>query len=145
MRRIPLLVPLLVGFVACGRPTEVATHVSLDIDHVAARADGRALGYRYTITNASRDSVWIAACGGVIRPDVAVMVRERRVDAYGGSLCLANVDMGPAAIAPGASYRGESAVQLATGATFVPSVTVSQTRRSGGATRQVVGAAFGAL
>ena len=145
MRQLAISVLCLSALCACSTPTETVPDVSLAIDQVARTADGRFLGFQYTITNASSDSVWIPACGGVIRPDVGVRVGGRVTDTYSGSVCQANVYMGPASIAPGVSYRGESSVQIASGATFVPSVTVSLSRSLSGPARRVSGTAFGAF
>ena len=143
MRRYPISLLLLGALGACSAPTEAVPSVSLTIDHVAKTGDGRFLGFQYTITNASQSSVWLPACGGVIRPDVAVRVGGRVTDNYSGSLCLADVYMGPASIAPGASYRGESSVQVATGATFIPSIAVSLSETMSASVWRVRGAAFG--
>ena len=128
---------------ACGAPTEAVPGVSLTIKEVGATGYAPVLGFQYAIANVSRDTVWVPACGGVIRLDVTVQVSGRITDTYGGSLCLANVYMGPAAIAPGATYRGEGAVQALSGATFTPSVTVSLSRTLSGPARRVTGASFG--
>lgn len=145
MRSLARSAILLCAICACSAPTESVSGVSLSVDQVVARSDRRSIGFQYTIANVSPDSVWISACGGVIRPDVTVRVGGRVTDTYSGAMCLANVYMGPAAIAPGASYRGESSVQMTTGATFVPSMAVSLSPTLGAPAKRVSGAVFGAF
>ena len=142
MRCLALSGLSLMTFCACSAPTEIAPGVALAIDQVALSADGQRIAYEYTITNASADSVWIPACGGVIRPDVAVLLRGQVTDTYSGSLCPADRDMGPAPLAPGARYVGQSAVQSVSGASFSPFVVVSLVRTPGGPARKVMGAGF---
>ncbi len=128
---------------ACGSMTESVPGVSVTIDEIEISSGSRSIRYRYTVQNASRDSVWVAACDGVIRPDVAVMVRGRRTDSYSGSLCTANVYMGPALLAPGGQQSGGGEVQSVPGASFVPSVTVWRGPTAAGTARTVQGGAFG--
>jgi hypothetical protein len=127
---------------ACRAPTEIVPGVSLAIDQVAPRADRRSLFSAFTVSIASSGSAWIPACGGVIRPDVAVMIRGQRVDTDSGSLCTADRTTGPAPIAPGARYIGQSTVQTAANARFVPHVVVGLTRSLGAPVRHVVGTPF---
>ena len=127
---------------ACRAPTEIVPGVSLAIDQVAPRADRRSIFSAFTVSIASSGSVWIPACGGVIRPDVAVMIRGQRVDTDSGSLCTADRTTGPAPIAPGTRYTGQSTVQTAANARFVPHVVVGLTRSLGAPVRHVVGTPF---
>lgn len=145
MRKLTMTGFALILLCACSAPTEIAPGVSLVIDQVAPSADGRRITYEYSITNASADSVWIPACGGVIRPDVAVMLRGQLTDTYSGSRCTANLDNGPAPIAPGAQYVGQSEVQSLSGASFVPFVVVSLVRTLRGSARKVTGGMFAAF
>ncbi len=136
------LTGMLFAAIGCSTPTEAISDVSLTVDSLTVSADGRFLNYRYAVTNAGPDSVWAQACGGVIRPHVAVLRGGQQVDRYDGTLCLANVQSGPAAIAPGGLYMNYGFVQLSLGDRFQPYLMVGTLRSGQGRVREVRGPEF---
>lgn len=129
----------------CAAPTEPRFRVSLTVDNLAVSADGRFLGYRYAVTNGGPDSVWAQACGGVIRPHVAILRGGRQVDRYDGTLCPPSVQGGLVAIGPGGQYTNDGVVQLSLGESFRPYLLVGTLRAGQGRAREVRGPEFGSF